>query len=194
MADGDRELEDARKAAIREIKALASREGARFKNEGSLLATVGQVFADAAPRLAYGRSGYPGLREFLQWALADTPYCVFGDGSHFRVGLRTSRAADDALPPLDRRPPRVTEGAELYRLLASQGSPVLRLPSPDAAAQVLRAISKTGIRDEELASVIDRTADALRRQASPRSQVRLAPVLAMLRGTARPKRDWMPHP
>ena len=74
------------------------------------------------------------------------------DGSHFRVGLRTSRAADDALPPLDRRPPRVTEGVELYRLLASQGSPVLRLPSPDAAAQVLRAISKSGIRDKELAS------------------------------------------
>jgi NYN domain len=160
-AEGERALDDARAAAIREIKALATREGARFKKEGVLLASVGQIFATAVPSLAVARSAYPGLREFLQWALANTPYCVFADGSHFRLGLRTTRVADDALPPLDRRPPRVTDEVELYRLLVSQGKPFLRLPSPDTAAQVLRAISKSGIRDQELASVINRIADTL---------------------------------
>jgi len=160
-AQGERALDDARAAAIREIKALASREGQHFKKEGVLLASVGQIFASAVPSLAVARSAYPGLREFLQWALATTPYCVFADGSHFRLGLRTSRAADDALPPLDRRPPRVTDEVELYRLLVSQGKPFLRLPSPDTAAQVLRAISKRGIQNKELASVINDIADDL---------------------------------
>jgi hypothetical protein len=160
-AQGERALDDARAAAIREIKALASREGEHFKKQGVLLASVGQVFASAVPSLAVARSAYPGLREFLQWALATTPYCVFADGSHFRLGLRTSRVADDALPPLDRRPPRVTDEVDLYRLLVSQGKPFLRLPSPDTAAQVLRAISKSGIQNKELASVINDIADDL---------------------------------
>ncbi len=181
-AEGERALDDARAAAIREIKALASREGARFKKEGVLLASVGQIFATAVPSLAVARSAYPGLREFLQWALASTPYCVFADGSHFRIGLRTSRVADDALPPLDRRPPRVTDEVDLYRLLVSQGKPFLRLPSPEVAAQVLRAISKSGIRNEELASVINRLADALAGKVST-ADVKFA-VLALAHSDA----------
>ena len=79
--EGERALDQARKAAIREIDALARREQARLDGEGILLQSVGQVFASEVPSLAVARSAYPGLREFLQWALADTPYCVFADPS-----------------------------------------------------------------------------------------------------------------
>src|SRR4051794_9351467 len=103
--EGERTLEEARSAAIREIDALARRERARLEGEGILLQTVGQVFASEVPSLALARSAYPGLREFLQWALADTPYCVFAnrsapEGSRFRLGLRASSVADEVLPAL----------------------------------------------------------------------------------------------
>ncbi|HET6549588.1 MAG TPA: NYN domain-containing protein [Solirubrobacter sp.] len=163
---GERALDEARAAAIREIDALTRREHGRLEREGILLQTVGQVFASEVPSLAVARSAYSGLREFLQWALADTRYCVFADpsapeGSRFRLGLRASSVADAVLPALDRRPPRVAERVDIYRLLASQGKPFLRLPAPDAAAQVLREVAKTGIRDEDLSSVINRVADTL---------------------------------
>ena len=90
--EGDRALDDARAAAIREIKALASREGARVQERRDLLSRVGQIFANAVPTLAVARSAYPGLREFLQWALADTPYCVFAPTR--RLAL-PARAADE---------------------------------------------------------------------------------------------------
>ncbi len=160
--EGERTLDDARAAAINVIAAL---DRARLEGEGVLLQTVGQVFARQLPTLAVARSAYPGLREFLQWALAETPYCVFADptapeGSRFRLGLRSSKVAEDVLPTLDRRPPRVA-GADVYRLLASQGKPFLRLPAPEAAAKVLRAVAKDGIRDEELSLVVNRLADSL---------------------------------
>jgi hypothetical protein len=60
--EGERALDQARKAAIREIDALARREQARLDGEGILLQSVGQVFASEVPSLAVARSAYPGLR------------------------------------------------------------------------------------------------------------------------------------
>jgi hypothetical protein len=73
--------------------------------------------------------------------------------------LRASNVADTVLPTLERRPPRVADSVDLYRLLASQGKPFLRLPTADAAAQVLRAVAKGNVKDEEISAVIGRAAE-----------------------------------
>src|SRR5262249_8035616 len=54
---------------------------------------------------------------------------------------------------LESRPPRISDPVDLYRLQASQGSPRLRLPGPQATAQVLRAVSESGIKDEKLSTI-----------------------------------------
>jgi hypothetical protein len=52
---------------------MARAEADRLDREGIPLTAVGDVFARAIPSLGVVRSGYPGLREFLQWALVGTP-------------------------------------------------------------------------------------------------------------------------
>ncbi len=165
-AEGDRLLDEAREAAVREVTALASADRSRVARDGLLLANVGNHFAQTVPTLPVARSAYPGLREFLQWALLDSPYCIVDvpsalEGARFRLGLRAGDHDGVVLGGYERRPPRVSDRVDLYRLLASQGKPPLRLPAPQASAQVVRAIAKSGIRDEEISSVINRIADTL---------------------------------
>jgi hypothetical protein len=171
-AEGEGLLDEARESAIREIGVMASRDPARLEREGILLQAVGTHFARTIPTLAIARSAYPGLSEFLQWACVNTEYCVMRhtsapEGSQIRLGLR-ARTYEHAevLPARGRRPPQVTDEVDLYRLQASQGRPFLRLPDPEVVAQVLRAVAKDGIRDEELSSVINRVADSLSDTAS----------------------------
>src|SRR4051794_19859923 len=164
---GDRLLDDARDAALREIAAMAAQDRARLERDGILLSAAGIHFARTVPDLGVARSAYPGLREFLQWACAGSDYCVFRDtsaaeGAKMRLGLRArSYAHGEVLPAFERRPPRVADRADLYRLQASQGRPFLRLPDPEAAARVLRAVAGGEIHKEELSSVINRVADSL---------------------------------
>lgn len=165
-AEGDRMLDEARSAALREVAALGSSDRDRLEREGLLLANVGNHFARTLPSLPVARSAYPGLREFLQWALDGSPYCIFvvpgaPEGSRFRLGVRAADHDGSVLPGFERRPPRVSDRVSLYRLLASQGKPPLRLPDRHAAGQVIRAIAKSEIHDEEIASVINRIADDL---------------------------------
>ena len=61
--------------------ALRRERGRASSRKGYCWQAVGQYFAAAVPSLAVARSAYPGLREFLQWALAGTRrICVFADG------------------------------------------------------------------------------------------------------------------
>jgi hypothetical protein len=162
--EGDRMLDEARAAALREVDKLAKAERAKLAGEGVPLTTVGQLFARTIPTLPVARSAYPGLREFLQWALADSRYCVFTrrdapEGAQLRLGLR---AGDhEALPDFERRPPQVSDTVAVYRRLAGQGKPPLRLADPRATAQVLQAVARTEIRDEDVETAINRVADSL---------------------------------
>ena len=147
---------------------MARDDGERLDREGIPLTTVGQSFASSIPQLGAVRSGYPGLREFLQWALVGTPYCVISkregpEGARPRLGRR-SRAPRGfrQLPDLERRSPRhFADQANLYRFLASQGEPYLRLADPQSIALVLKQVAVSGIQDEELSAVTDRVAAAL---------------------------------
>jgi hypothetical protein len=170
-ADGEQLLDEARGAVIAEINAMAGDRSYRL-HDGVLLQTVGHRFRQAVPSLPIARSAYPGLKEFLQWATLDSPYCVFRQGDaqahvDFFLGLRLGvPEGASVLPGLERRPPRVRDRVALYRLLASQGKPILRLPEPGSAAQILRAIASRGINSEDLSSVINDVADALAGQVS----------------------------
>lgn len=96
-----------------------------------------------------------------------TPYCVFrldDDQGRpgFFVGQRSSVPSGAVvLPALERRPLRVRDRVALYRLLASQGKPILRLPDAGAAAQILRAVASRGIQSDDLSVVINDVADTL---------------------------------
>jgi hypothetical protein len=76
-----------------EISALV-RGDSRLQTEGIPLTELGQRFRLAIPSLVEDRSGYPGLREFLQWALVGSDFAVIrrvGDGpegSKVRLGHR----------------------------------------------------------------------------------------------------------
>jgi hypothetical protein len=95
-------------------------------------------------------------------------YCVISkdegpQGARPRLGRR-SRAPRGfrQLPNLDRQPPRqFADPANLYRFLASQGEPYLRLGDPQSIARVLEQVARSGIHDEELSAVTDRVAGAL---------------------------------
>jgi hypothetical protein len=161
VPEGDRMLDEARAAVLREVAALTAETPTR---EGVLLANVGNHFAGTVPSLPAARSAYPGLREFLQWALDKSPYCIFEvpgapEGARHRLGVRTVNHEGRVLPAFERRPPRVTDRIDVYRLLASQGKSPLRLPNAIVAGDVLRAIARTGIHDEELGFLINRLAD-----------------------------------
>lgn len=182
-AEGDRMLDEAKSAVLREVASLAGDESNRFKREGVLLANVGNHFASTVPTLPVARSAYPGLREFLQWALQGSAYCIFHvpaapEGARHRLGLRAGNHDGRVLPAFERRPPRVSDRVDIYRLLASQGKSPLRLPDPIVAGDVLRAIAKTGIRDEEIGSVINRLADEVVGRASTTDVKNVVLVLA----------------
>jgi hypothetical protein len=165
--DGEQLLDDARHAVVAEIDAAARVDPASFEHAGILLQTLGDRLRQAVPSLPVARSAYPGLKEFLQWATVDTRYCVFRrtdaqERVTFSAGLRSSVPGDaTVLPALERRPPQVSNPVGIYRLLASQGKPLLRLPEPEVAAQVLRCLAARGVSGEDLTSVINDVADQL---------------------------------
>ena len=168
LAPSEQILDETREKVVEEVEQMAQPDGTRLDREGIPLTTVGQRFASSIPSLGAVRSGYPGLREFLQWALVGTQYCVISknegpEGARPRLGRR-SRAPRNfsQLPDLDRRPPRhFADRAKLYRFLASQGEPYLRLADPQSIALVLKQVAVSGIHDEELSRVTDRVAAAL---------------------------------
>ena len=142
-AEGERALDDARAAAIREIKALASREGARFKNEGSCLASVGQIFASAVPSLASPGRRIPGSASFFN-GRSRTPRTACS-----RTGPTSASGCGRAAQPtmrcrrFDRRPPRVTDERRALPPAREPGQAVPAPAQPGRGRQVLRAISKT---------------------------------------------------
>ena len=168
LAPSEQILDETRKKVLEVVERMALDDRERLDREGIPLTTVGQSFASSIPQLGAVRSGYPGLREFLQWALAGTPYCVISkregpEGARPRLGRR-SRAPRGfrQLPDLERRAPRhFADQGNLYRFLASQGEPYLRLADPQSIALVLKQVAVSGIQDEELSAVTDRVAAAL---------------------------------
>jgi hypothetical protein len=168
LAPGDQILDETREKVLEEVERMARADGERLDREGIPLTTVGQRFASSIPTLGAVRSGYPGLREFLQWALVGTPYCVVSknegpEGARPHLGRRSHTPRGfRQLSDLERRPPRhFADPVKLYRLLASQGEPYLRLGDPQSIALVLRQVANSGIHDEELSAVTDRVAAAL---------------------------------
>lgn len=168
LAPSEQILDETRENVLEEVERMARADGERLDREGIPLTMVGHRFAGSIFLLGAVRSGYPGLREFLQWALVGTPYCVIStsegpEGARPRLGRRsrTPRGFRE-LPNLDRRPPRhFADPAKLYRFLASQGEPYLRLADPRSIALVLKQVAVSGIHDEELSAVTDRVAAAL---------------------------------
>lgn len=168
LAPSEQILDETRAKVLEDLERMARADGRRLEREGVPLTTVGQRFATSIPLLGAVRSGYPGLREFLQWALVGTPYCVMSksegpEGARPHVGRRSRIPRGfRQLPNLERRPPRhFADPAKLYRFLASQGEPYLRLGEPQSIALVLRQVAGSGIHDEELSAVTDRVAAAL---------------------------------
>jgi hypothetical protein len=164
----DQILDETREKVVAEVEAMASADGKRLEREGIPLTVLGARLAKAIPDLGNVRSGYAGLKEFLQWALVGTPYCVIDkiegpEGARKRLGRRSGAPRGfRQLPNLERRAPlQFAETATLYRYLAGQGDPYLRLADPQSTAQVLRQVAETGIDDEELSTVTDRIAAAL---------------------------------
>ena len=172
-AAGDRVLDETREKVLAEIGAIAKRDGHRLDREGIQLQVLGVHFAGTLPSLGEVRSGYAGLKEFLQWALVGSPYCVIRklegpEGSKVRLGRRSHAPQGfERLPDLERRRPRqFRDQATLYRFLASQGEPYIRLADPQSVAIVLGEAAKAGIDGEELSTVIDRIAAALAGQVA----------------------------
>lgn len=175
--DGEQMLDDARRAVIEAIDGLDHNGGIRLQ-------LLGQRLRQAVPDLPIARSAYPGLKEFLQWATIDTRYCVFRqleaeDRFEFYLGLRSSvPEAGSVLPALARRPPQVRDPVGLYRLLASQGKPSLRLPEPEVTAQILRTIAARTIDGDELSTLINAVADDVAGAASTTDVKDVVVVLA----------------
>jgi hypothetical protein len=172
-AAGDRVLDETREKVLDEIGAIAKRDGDRLDREGIQLQVLGVQFARTLPSLGEVKSGYAGLKEFLQWALVGSPYCVIRklegpEGSKVRLGRRSQAPQGfEQLPNLERRRPRqFRDQATLYRFLASQGEPYIRLADPQSVAVVLGEAAKAGIDGEELSTVIDRIAAALAGQVA----------------------------
>jgi hypothetical protein len=149
LAPSDQILDETREKVLVEVERMARADGERLEREGIPLTTVGHRFASSIPALGAVRSGYPGLPEFLQWALVGTPYCVVsknegpeGARPHLGRRSRTPRGFRQ-LSDLERRPPRhFADPAKLYRLLASQGEPYLRLGDPQSIALSLSGLGR----------------------------------------------------
>jgi hypothetical protein len=186
----ERDLDDARELVIQEIRALV-RESERFETEGIPLQDVGTRFRDAIPSLGLVRSGFRGLREFLQWALVGTEFCVIRwidgpQGAKDRLGPRKSVPRGfERLPNLGKELPiRFRDQATLYRYLAGQGKPHIRLAEPPTIARVLSEVAKSRQNGEELRTTIDRTAAELAGTV-PAEDVKFT-LLALDSGETRP--------
>ena len=168
LAPSEQILDETRAKVLEEVEQMARADGERLDREGIPLTTVGQHFASSVPLLGVVRSGYPGLREFLQWALVGTPYCVISklegpQDARLRLGHRSrARRGFSQLPNLERRPRRhFADQANLYRFLASQGGPTSAWPIPDRSRSSLSRSPTPASQDEELSAVTDRVAAAL---------------------------------
>jgi hypothetical protein len=166
-ATRERQLETARSSVLEQIRELVDGD-ARLETEGIQLTELGQRFRVGVPTLAVDRSGYPGLREFLQWALAGSGYAVIRrldgpEGAKVRLGRRGHAPPGcEELPNVEKRLPRsFPDQASLYQFHASQGKPSIRLASPAAIARVLAEMAGSWDGDENIIASIDRTARAL---------------------------------
>jgi hypothetical protein len=163
----ERDLDETRERVLAEVRVLA-RESGRFETEGIPLQDVGTHFRNAIPTLGVVRSGYRGLREFLQWALVGTEFCVIRwidgpQGSRDRLGPRKAvpRGFERLANLAKRLPLTFPDEAALYRYLAGQGKPYLRLAEPTTIAQVLAEVAKSRRNGEELRATIDNAAAEL---------------------------------
>ena len=86
--------------------------------------------------------------------------------------------AGSVLPALARRPPQVRDPVGLYRLLASQGKPSIRLPEPEVTAQILRTIAARTIDRDDLSTLINEVADDVAGAASTTDVKDVVVVLA----------------
>lgn len=164
----ERKLDETRRKVLDEIATLLRGDG-RLETDGIPLTELGQRFRLAIPSLVEDRSGYLGLREFLQWALVGSEYAVIrrvGDGpegSKVRLGRRSlAPRGFEQLPNLGKQLPRnLKDLATLYRFHASNGRPSIRLAEPRSIALVLDEVARSRRPDEELPTLINRTAEAL---------------------------------
>ena len=163
----ERRLEETRDHVLTQIREHVGTDE-RLDTDGIQLTELGQRFRAAITSLAENRSGYPGLREFLQWALVGSEFAVVRrldgpEGSKVRLGRRGNVPPGcEQLPDLERRLPRIfPDTASLYRFHASQGKPSVRLAEPHAIAKVLAEVARSRNGDEDLLAMIDRTSRAL---------------------------------